>query len=529
VFLTKSKEPPLDIIDTFLDHFGHRNGGSIRSDQGDKLARLFAYSDLLLRKHKYVVEPTGADSPSQNEAVEIYNAKLAVRTRTLLFGSGLPAKYWSSALVHAVYLHNRLVHTVTRVAPFESFFGAQPDISCLKLFGSRVCVKRTGSHRCKLDRHDFKGIFLGYTATDQNIIYLDLDSGVVKSSHHAQFDEAWYLQPTRPPAAQLLYDLGVLPETDPFEDGSPTQDADDATLCKGSISASAVPWPPSAPHNIVDTKWYAPPMRKHLHLPLRTLTVETLRPTWARVARTKPTKGRNLAAELVDDFQIGVQDMMMVYMSPDSYHVAFEQTMDLWKFDLTKHATGGLSLYERDGWVHLASIAPSTPAARIHAWQTRIWGVWLIKVGDTIVESIDAVTWAFDGLCTSSSPSVTLLFSHPEVRPNLSQAGLPIVSLAPFTQHTHDQLNNQWEFTTVAEHLRTSKPLYKQVRSGDVLNVVTRVMRLTRGKLLKQPDWDEWQASKYLQLDQYDAQGMFGQPVPRVEDMLSSIQCGRMP
>ena len=144
--------------------FGHRNGGSVRSDQGGELARSFAYSDLILRKHKYVVEPTGADSPSQNGAVEIYNAKLAVRTRTLLFGSGLPAKYWSSALVHAVYLHNRLVHTVTRVTPFESFFGAQPDISCLKMFGSRVCVKRTGSRRSKLDRHDFKGIFLGYTA-----------------------------------------------------------------------------------------------------------------------------------------------------------------------------------------------------------------------------------------------------------------------------------------------------------------------------------------------------------------------------
>jgi hypothetical protein len=113
VFLTKSKEPPLDIIDTFLDRFGHMKGGSVRSDQGGELARSFAYSDLLLRKHKYVVEPTGTDSPSQNGAVEIYNAKLAVRTRTLLFGSGLPAKYWSSALVHAVYLHNRLVHTVT--------------------------------------------------------------------------------------------------------------------------------------------------------------------------------------------------------------------------------------------------------------------------------------------------------------------------------------------------------------------------------------------------------------------------------
>jgi hypothetical protein len=54
---------------------------------------------------------------------------------------------------------------------------------------------------------------------------------------------------------------------------------------------------------------------------------------------------------------------------------------------------------------------------------------------------------------------------------------------------------------------------------GDVLNVVTQVMCLTWHKPLKQPDWDEWQASEYLPLDQYDAQGMFGQPVPMVEDI----------
>jgi hypothetical protein len=38
-------------------------------------------------------------------------------------------------------------------------------------------------------------------------------------------------------------------------------------------------------------------------------------------------------------------------------------------------------------------------------------------------------------------------------------------------------------------------------------------MRLTRGKLLKQTNWSDWQTSEYLQLDQYDAQGMFGDPV----------------
>ncbi len=119
-----------------------------------------------------------------------------------------------------------------------------------------------------------------------------------------------------------------------LEDNSSSLEAVGTPVPKGLISSITVPWPPSAPHIDIDTKWYAPPTSKHLHLPLRTLTVETPRPTQARAARrTKPTKGRNLAAELVDDFQIGVQDMMMVYMLPDPYHDAFEQTVDLWKFD----------------------------------------------------------------------------------------------------------------------------------------------------------------------------------------------------
>ena len=41
---------------------------------------------------------------------------------------------------------------------------------------------------------------------------------------------------------------------------------------------------------------------------------------------------------------------------------------------------------------------------------------------------------------------------------------------------------------------------------------MNRVMKLTRGKLLKQSDWSDWRDSEYLQLDQYYNQGMFGAP-----------------
>ena len=136
VFLTSTKEPRSDIVDAFLSRFGHAHGGSIRTDQGDELARSLALSDLVLRTHNYVLEPTGADSPSQNGSVEIYNDKLAIRARTLLYGSGLLAKYWSSALMHSVYLHNRMVHATTRKTLLEGLYGIKPDIGHLKLFGS---------------------------------------------------------------------------------------------------------------------------------------------------------------------------------------------------------------------------------------------------------------------------------------------------------------------------------------------------------------------------------------------------------
>ena len=95
------------------------------------------------------------------------------------------------------------------MTPFQAWHGVKPDLSKLWVFGSRVCVKRTSKRRCKLDRHDFSGIFLGYTArTDENIKYVDVNSRIVKTSHHTMFDEAWYLQPRRPPFAQMLYDVG---------------------------------------------------------------------------------------------------------------------------------------------------------------------------------------------------------------------------------------------------------------------------------------------------------------------------------
>jgi hypothetical protein len=120
------------------------------------------------------------------------------------------------------------------------------------------------------------------------------------------------------------------------------------------------------------SKWIAPDWTILLHLPLCTLMHELSCPVMAKAACTKPLLRHSIAAELVEDFTIGTHDMAMVYMSPDLYHEAFKQTFDLRKFNMFHHPTAGLSLFQQDGRVHLCTISLSTPAAKIHEWQSHV-------------------------------------------------------------------------------------------------------------------------------------------------------------
>jgi hypothetical protein len=179
------------------------------------------------------------------------------------------------------------------------------------------------------------------------------------------------------------------------------------------------------------------------------------------------------------DFDISRKDMAMIYLSPDPYFDAFEQPLDLRHFNIATHATASLSLLESGGHLHLATLSPSTPAAKMKDWQTRVKGAWLIKIGTVDFSTIKEAKLAFKSIQDSGSTSTTLLFCAPRGSTKPSHEGLPIISSAPFSQATHDQLNNRWEFSTVADHLHSRRPSHSTVESGGVLNVITKVMKLT--------------------------------------------------
>ena len=160
------------------------------------------------------------------------------------------------ALNHFTILWNPATSTTT---PLELCVSRE-DVSSSKMIGPTGKIQNISN--CKLDHHNFMGLCLGYTATDQNIIYLDISSGIVKFCHHAVFDEAWYLQPNQPPAAQLLFDLGLEAETSFIGHDSPLH-----TTPIGTITPITVPWPPSLPvHHKLSTP---PPLSIIAPLPLR--------------------------------------------------------------------------------------------------------------------------------------------------------------------------------------------------------------------------------------------------------------------
>ena len=218
------------------------------------------------------------------------------------------------------------------------------------------------------------------------------------------------------------------------------------------------------------------------------------------------------------DYNISAKDMSMVFLSPEPFNDSFEEHLDLHTFDITKHPTTGLSFVQRNNHLYLAHMVQSTPGAKIPRWRSRLQETWLIKIGDVEVNTLVDARHAFAALHANHAKECTLLFAHPEIKHGLTNDGIPQINM--------DQLNNRLLMREATDDLERFMPTlpdrgarfsYRIVQDEqdehDILNSATKVMKLTCSKLHKQSDWDEWQASEFLQLDQYKQQYMFGDPI----------------
>ena len=114
----------------------------------------------------------------------------------MLRGADLGPQYWSYAIKHTVYLRNYLPHTALQnmITSFK-YNSRCPDLHYLCVFGSPVTIKNPGKRPNELDddnSHTTSRIFLGFTATNRNVMYEDIITKWIKTARHTIFDEAHY-------------------------------------------------------------------------------------------------------------------------------------------------------------------------------------------------------------------------------------------------------------------------------------------------------------------------------------------------
>jgi hypothetical protein len=128
--------------------------------------------------------------------------------RCLLYSAGLSEKIWSAALIHAVYLKNRLFHKAIGMTHYEAWAGIKPELDHLRTFGALVTAHKPGKRPAKADRHTAYGVLLGFGSSTKNMRYFDLTTNREKFSSHHVIDEAHYGTARRPAGAQVLMDMG---------------------------------------------------------------------------------------------------------------------------------------------------------------------------------------------------------------------------------------------------------------------------------------------------------------------------------
>jgi len=149
----------------------------------------------------------------------------------------------------------------------------------------------------------------------------------------------------------------------------------------------------------------------------------------------------------------------------------------------------------------LVNMVASTLGARLAHWQTRLRGAWLLTINGNSAQMLTDVHNVLDNLSLSQPTSCTLLFAHPEISHGISNRGLPLLCRDQISQLNINQLSDRWtpkaSLPPVLPNLPKT-PTYNIVTDGDVRNMVMKVMKLTRGKLIKQADWSDWNESEHL-------------------------------
>ncbi|GAU24468.1 hypothetical protein TSUD_319450 [Trifolium subterraneum] len=161
VILLKGKYEAASKIQDFIqyseNHFGHKVK-FLRSDNGPEFLSLSKFYLSKGIQH----QTSCVYTPQQNGRVERKHQCILNIARALLTQSNLPSKYSGYAVLHSVFIMNRVPsQAIQNKIPFAALHNKLPDMSQLKVFGSLCYASTHDVHRSKFDHRARKCVYLG--------------------------------------------------------------------------------------------------------------------------------------------------------------------------------------------------------------------------------------------------------------------------------------------------------------------------------------------------------------------------------
>ncbi|MCP4472988.1 MAG: transposase family protein, partial [Gammaproteobacteria bacterium] len=107
-------------------------------------------------------QKTAPYSPQQNGAAERLNRTLIEMARTMLCHAQHSKGMWAEAVSYSAYLLNRLPTSSTGISPYKKWYGHDPDLTNVKVWGCLGYAHVAPNLRGKLDAKTEPVRFLGF-------------------------------------------------------------------------------------------------------------------------------------------------------------------------------------------------------------------------------------------------------------------------------------------------------------------------------------------------------------------------------
>ena len=139
----------------------------------------------------------------------------------------MPSNFWAEVVNTSVYLLDRLLtKSLKNKAPYEAWYGVQPSVKHLKIFG-RICYYHVPEpKRSKLDNRAQKGILIGYGTSTKGYRIFCLHTNKVVLSRNVKVDEmtTWDWQNKKDAQSNVSFDNHEDFQTSKFVDDFPVRD-----------------------------------------------------------------------------------------------------------------------------------------------------------------------------------------------------------------------------------------------------------------------------------------------------------------